>query len=179
MRISRIILVAISSLIVLQGIGLAEEELFDTKAASAHSEKGISYLKARDYDAAVNELEESLSIAPDAETYYYLGYAYYMKGRSGDSESRKKSIENFDKAYELDPRFTPNKYKPADGLAATEPGTAAPSKPAAEEQPSAASETAASSQQPAPAQAEEHQKSPAPPASEKVKNVSNVPAVPN
>lgn len=90
----------------------AEEELFDTKTAGAHLEKGIAQIRAKNYTAAVNELEESVSIYPDAESFYYLGYAYYMKGRAGDSESRKSSIENFDKAYELDPNFTPNKYKP-------------------------------------------------------------------
>jgi tetratricopeptide (TPR) repeat protein len=93
----------------------AAEELFDTKAAADLLEKGISHLKTRNIDAAVNALEESVSIAPEAEAYYYLGYAYYMKGRTtGDNESRKKSIESFEKAYELDPDFTPSRYKPSD-----------------------------------------------------------------
>lgn len=95
----------------------AEEDLFDTKAAAEHLEKGIAHLKAKNYGAAVTELEESVSIAPDAEAYYYLGYTYYMKGRSGDSESRKKSIESFDKAYELTPGFAPNRYRPAETVA--------------------------------------------------------------
>jgi tetratricopeptide (TPR) repeat protein len=98
-------------------IAATEEELFDTKAAAASLEKGISYLKAKNLDAAVDALEESVSIAPEAEAYYYLGYAYYMKGRKGDNESRKKSIESFEKAYELDPTFTPSRYKPADNPA--------------------------------------------------------------
>jgi tetratricopeptide (TPR) repeat protein len=93
---------------------VAEEDLFDTKAASAYLEKGIGHLRSQKYDAAINELEESVAIAPEAEAYYYLGYAYYMKGRSGDSDSRKKSIENFDKAYELNPNFSPNRFKPSE-----------------------------------------------------------------
>lgn len=178
MKKIRIILFAIMSLIVLQGTGFAEEDLFDTKAASVHSEKGISSLKTRDYDAAVNELEEALSIAPDAETYYYLGYAYYMKGKSGDVESRKKSIENFDKAYELDPRFTPNKYKPEENAATNEPATSAPAKPASEAQPVMAPE-ASSPQQAAPSESEQTQTSPTKKATDRIKNVSSIPAVPN
>ncbi len=93
-------------------IGHAEEELFDTKAAAEHIEKGIAQLKAKNFDAAIAEFEESASISPEAEAYYYLGYAYYLKGRSGDGESRKLSRENFEKAYEIDPSFSPTRYKP-------------------------------------------------------------------
>lgn len=90
---------------------LAEEEMFDTATAAVHLEKGIVYLKTKSFDAAVAELEEAVSIYPNAENYYYLGYAYYMKGKSGDSESRRSSIESFERAYELDPQFTPNRLK--------------------------------------------------------------------
>ncbi len=93
-------------------IGYGEEELFDTKAAAEHIEKGISQLKAKNLDAAIAEFEESASISPEAEAYYYLGYAYYLKGRNGDGESRKLSYENFEKAYEIDPSFSPTRYKP-------------------------------------------------------------------
>jgi tetratricopeptide (TPR) repeat protein len=89
------------------------EELFDTKAAMQHTEKGIAHLKAKNYDAAIKEFEESSAVSPDAEAFYYLGYAYYMKGKiSNDSGSRKKAVENFDKAYELNPNFTPTRFKP-------------------------------------------------------------------
>jgi tetratricopeptide (TPR) repeat protein len=89
----------------------AEEDLFDSKTAKEHLEKGLSYLKARNYRSAVTALEESIANSPDADAYYYLGYAYYLIGRSGDAESRKKSIECFDKAYELNPAFTPAREK--------------------------------------------------------------------
>ncbi len=92
----------------------AADGLFDTKAASEHIDKGISYLKQNNFDAAVKEFDESASISPEAEPYYYLGYTYYLKGRKGDLESRKLSRENFDKAYEIDPNFTPMRYKPAE-----------------------------------------------------------------
>jgi Tfp pilus assembly protein PilF len=97
----------------------AEEELFDTKAAESYLEKGISHLRTKNVDAAVDALEESVSIAPEAEAYYYLGYAYYLKGRGGDGESRKRSIESFEKAYELNPQFSPSRFKPAENA---EPG---------------------------------------------------------
>ncbi len=112
----RIMVILMVSAVVLAAFHLAgaEEELFDTKAAAAHIEKGITHLKNKNYDAAINELEEAADINPDAEAYYYLGYAYYMKGKKGDAESRKKSIEAFDKAYELNPGFTPSRFKPAE-----------------------------------------------------------------
>jgi tetratricopeptide (TPR) repeat protein len=104
------------SAVVLAGVQLAyaEEELFDTKAAAAHVEEGIAHLKETEYDLAIKELEEAVTINPDAEAYYYLGYAYYEKGRKGDAESRRKSVESFDKAYELNPSFTPSRFKPAE-----------------------------------------------------------------
>jgi tetratricopeptide (TPR) repeat protein len=86
----------------------AEEDLFDTAAAAAHIEKGIAALKNKDYDSAIIELEAAVSIDPEAESYYYLGYAYYMKGRTKDGDSRKKSLEAFERVYELDPGFTPS-----------------------------------------------------------------------
>ncbi len=120
----RTIVILLVSAVVLAGIqfAYAEEELFDTKAAAAHVEKGITHLKEKTYDAAIKELEEAVTINPDAEAYYYLGYAYYEKGRKGDAESRKKLVECFDKAYELDPGFTPSRFKPAEaGEAKQEP----------------------------------------------------------
>jgi tetratricopeptide (TPR) repeat protein len=103
----------------------AMEELFDTATASKHMEQGVSHLKAKDYDAAINAFDESAEVAPEAEAFYYLGYAYYMKGRKAGGESRKLSLENFEKAYEIDPHFSPTRYRipePTPELA-TEPST--------------------------------------------------------
>lgn len=140
------------------------DELFDTKAAAKHTEKGIEYLKAKKYDAAIKEFEESVAIAPDAEAYYYLGYGYYMKGKTADGESRKRSKENFDKAYELDPNFTPSKLKLAEP-AKREPKAQKPEAPAAP-QPKAEAEEPASKvfQGTAPEQQREQPTPPAPPA---------------
>jgi len=114
MRKTLVLVVICLLLSAITAVASAEEELFDTKAAAVHLEKGLAQLRAKNLDAAIEELEESVSIDPDAEAYYYLGYAYYLKGRSGDAASRKKSIDNFDKAYELDPNFSPNRHKPAE-----------------------------------------------------------------
>jgi Tfp pilus assembly protein PilF len=105
--------------------GYGEEGLFDTQAANAHLEKGLAQIRAKNYTAAVRELEEAAEIAPEAETFYYLGYAYYLKGRSGDEESRALARENFEKAYEIDPNFSPLRYKAADMPAAKQPAPAA------------------------------------------------------
>ncbi len=88
------------------------DELFDTATASKHIERGISFLKAKDFDAAIKEFDESATIAPEAEAYYYLGYAYYMKSRKMGGESRRMSRDSFEKAYEIDPNFTPARYQP-------------------------------------------------------------------
>ena len=100
-----------------------EEPLFDTKAATAGLEKGHALVKAKKYDEAVQVFEEAAATNPDveAEAYYYAGYAYYLKSRSGDEDSRQKSVEYFDRAYEINPNFSPNKFKPAEPM----PGAAA------------------------------------------------------
>jgi tetratricopeptide (TPR) repeat protein len=160
----RAMVIMMVSAVVFAGLQLAnaEEELFDTKAAVIHIEKGITHLKEKKYDDAVEELEEAVTINPDAEAYYYLGYAYYMKGREGnDAESRKKSIESFDKAYELDPGFTPSRFKPADA------GEAIPEPKASETKPSSAppvqSEPTVTSPEPQPDQQTSGADSPAQP----------------
>ncbi len=94
----------------------AADELFDTAASSKHLEQGISFLKVKNFDAAIHEFDKSAVIAPEAEAFYYLGYAHYMKGKNGDSDSRKKSLENFEKAYEIDPNFSPTRYKPSEPM---------------------------------------------------------------
>jgi len=90
------------------------EEVFDTATASRHLEQGISHLKAKDFDAAITEFDESASISPEAEAYYYLGYAYYMKSKKSDGENRQRALENFDRAYEIDPNFSPTRFKPSE-----------------------------------------------------------------
>jgi len=134
----------------------AAEELFDTKTAEKHIEQGIAFLKAKNFDAAIKEFDEASVILPDAESYYYLGYSYYLKGRSGDADSRKKSLEYFDKVYEIDPNYSPTRYKPGEAEvietkkppkqeAATAPAPAQPSQP---EQPPQPAQPASPAEQP-------------------------------
>jgi tetratricopeptide (TPR) repeat protein len=119
MKIKPILVVSVLMLFVMVPLlGQAEEELFDTKAATQHLDQGITYLKAKKFDAAISEFETAADINPDAEAYYYLGYAYYLKGRTGDEESRNKSRENFERAYEIDPNFSPARFKPTEEVPA-------------------------------------------------------------
>jgi len=113
-----IIFVAIMMLCILPGSGHAEDELFDTAGAAELTNKGVNDLMLGHYDAAIEALEESVGIDPQAPAFYYLGYAYYMKGKKTDGENRTKAMENFDKAYALDPSFTPIKIKPSEPAAA-------------------------------------------------------------
>jgi len=117
MRKSLIMMLLVTAIITeMQIVSYAADELFDAKTAAEHMAKGIAHLKAKQYDAAIDELSESASVYPEAEAFYYLGYAYYMKGRKGNGESRQNAMENFEQAYELDPNFTPTRYMPAEPL---------------------------------------------------------------
>ena len=121
MRKNSLLTLVITALVIMVAApAFPAEELFDTATATKHTEQGITFLKAKKYDAAIKEFEESAAVNPDAEAYYYLGYAYYLKGRKGDGENREKSRENFDKAYEIDPNFSPTRYKPAEPVPARE-----------------------------------------------------------
>lgn len=102
----------------------AEEELFDTKGAAAALEKGLKLIRQKNYDAAVEALEDAAATSPEieAEALYYAGYACYLKGRAGDEDARQRSVEFFDRAYEINPNFSPNKVRPADIIAG--PGAA-------------------------------------------------------
>ncbi len=112
MKTHAVIIIAILVSIIGSGLSYGSEEAFDTKTAAAHIEKGLSYLKAKNYDDAIAEFDKAASILPEAEPFYLLGYAYYLKGKRGDEESRKKALENFEKAYELNPNYTPAKIMP-------------------------------------------------------------------
>lgn len=172
----RIMVILLVSAVVLTGVGLAYagEELFDTKAAAVHVEKGIAHLKEKKYDDAVKELEEAVTINPDAEAYYYLGYAYYMKGKKGDAESRKKSVESFEKAYELNPSFTPNRFKPTEaGEAKQEPRSTETKQAPAPAAPAQPAEPATEQQPDQQTSGKDNPSQPAPPlkATDKVKNL--------
>ena len=102
------------------------DEVFDSSAAAKHLEQGFSLLKSRNYDAAIRQFEEAAEISPEAEAFYYLGYAYYLQGRAGNGESRKLALENFEKAYEIDPNFTPTRLPAAEPAAPRSEQTSTP-----------------------------------------------------
>ena len=123
------------------------DELFDNATASKLMEQGISFLKANNFDAAIQEFDELTSVAPEAEAYYYLGYAYYMKSRKGDGENRQKAFENFDRAYEIDPNFSPTRFKPSEPVPQR---TAAPARAMEPVSPQPAAPQAPTPEQPKP-----------------------------
>ncbi len=104
-------------------VNAAEEELFDAKGAAASIEKGLALVRQKNYDAAVEMFEEAAAMSPEieAEALYYAGYASYLKGRAGDEDARQRSVEFFDRVYEINPNFSPNKFKPTEPM----PGAAA------------------------------------------------------
>ena len=121
------LIMAVAVIIFQNGLSAAaQEDLFDTKAAGALYEQGMNNLRGSKLEEAIAAFEESLSIAPDARTYYFLGYAYYLKGKTGDIDSRKKSLESFEQAYELDPNFTPAKYEHTENMDPIKPEQQSP-----------------------------------------------------
>ena len=137
----------------------AEEDLFDTEAAATYREQGLAALRHKNFDAAIDAFEEAIAASPDADSYYLLGYAYYLKGKkTGDEESRMKASENFSQAYQINPNFTPSKFKPeelvappagqAEGLGAAAPASKRETPPAAQPK-SAPTGTPAAAPQPA------------------------------
>jgi tetratricopeptide (TPR) repeat protein len=59
---------------------------------------GNVYVQQRDFEAAIEALEEAIELAPDSpEAYYALGGAY---AQSGDTES---ACETYSRFLELDP----------------------------------------------------------------------------
>ena len=111
-RIAMLLILAL--VLVPLATAFAEEDLFDTAGAAPHVKQGIAHLKAKKISAAIAEFEKAAAIAPEAETYYYLGYAYYLQGKQKDGASRKKSREYFEKAYDLDPNFSPSRMTAAE-----------------------------------------------------------------
>ena len=123
------------------------DNLFDTKQATQHIEQGIAYLKANKIDSAIYEFDDAAAINPDAEAYYYLGYAYYIKSKKTDGDSRKKSLEYFEQAYEINPNFSPTRFKPAEQ--ASQPSTT-PSQAIEPTSPQAAAQSSPAPDQPKP-----------------------------
>ncbi|HUI68492.1 MAG TPA: hypothetical protein VL087_09860 [Nitrospirota bacterium] len=188
MRKSLIMALLITAIIMgTQIVSYAADELFDAKTAAEHMAKGIAHLKAKQYDAAIDELEKSASTYPEAEAFYYLGYAYYMKGRKGDGESRKKAMENFEQAYELDPNFTPTRLWPAKPLPQKpeQKNTENPQVPAPEASPQQTPNELQPTQPAAPTPQQQSEvgapSQPAPPfkATDKVRNIGNIPVTAN
>lgn len=103
----------ISALILITATAYAESEsAFHSQEFKQHLTKGMALLQTHKVNAAIKEFEQAVEIAPEAEAYYWLGYAYYLKSKSGDAESRALSRENFDRAYEIDPAFSPTPVQP-------------------------------------------------------------------
>lgn len=65
--------------------------------AQQYLNAGIKYLKAKDYDKALQYLNYSVKLEKSSNAYYYRGYAYYLKG------DLKNAFSNFQMALKLNP----------------------------------------------------------------------------
>ena len=68
--------------------------------AQQYLNSGINYVKAKDYDKAIQYLSYSVKLEPSSNAYYYLGYAYYAKG------DKNNALSNFQQALKLNPSNT-------------------------------------------------------------------------
>jgi len=80
------------AILLLSSFVLAQDDSF---------QKGLSAYMKGDYSSAVTYFKEHVARVPDAEAYYFLGYASYELGLTKDAE------DYFREAYLIDPNFTP------------------------------------------------------------------------
>ena len=81
--------------------------LQDRKSASGYFEEGVSLVQKGKYDEAIKKYKKGLRREPrSAVGYNYLGMAYgYKYEQLRSLDWKKKEIESFKKAIELDPNF--------------------------------------------------------------------------
>ncbi|MCX8094072.1 MAG: tetratricopeptide repeat protein, partial [Candidatus Goldbacteria bacterium] len=72
----------------------------DAQKAKQYLDAGVKYVKAKDYDKAIQYLNYSIKMQPTSNAYYYLGYAYYAKG------DKNNALSNFQMALKLNPSNT-------------------------------------------------------------------------
>lgn len=79
------------------------EELFDTKSADDHFNKGLKLYFQKDYIAAIQQLTRAIYINPqNPKAHYFIGYAYYEQGNTA------KANRAFKKAYDLEIDYSPS-----------------------------------------------------------------------
>jgi len=75
--------------------------IVNAETAEEWNEKGVSFVKAGEYEKATECFDKAIELDPmDAEAYHNRGLAYYALAQYG------RAIEDFDKAVELDPNCT-------------------------------------------------------------------------
>ena len=83
----------------------------DAKPASAPTiDAGLAAFKKRHFAKAEAEFKKAVEADPSsAAANFYLGYTYYKiaEPHKRNSAGKQKALEYFDKAYQLDPSFTP------------------------------------------------------------------------
>jgi tetratricopeptide (TPR) repeat protein len=81
-----------------------------TGGGQASLDAGLAAFKKRRFSKAEIEFRKALEADPQsAAANYYLGYTYYKIAEPTRrlTPNKQKALELFDKAFELDPTFTP------------------------------------------------------------------------
>src|SRR5215216_5249488 len=77
----------------------ARARVHDPRTASAYLNRGVARLAKDDYDVALQDFDQALSISPGMVwAYYDRGTAWLLKGEVG------RALEDYDRTVRLDPR---------------------------------------------------------------------------
>ena len=86
--------------IVLIFIGVLVILFYPLISAREHNEKGRSYLNEQQYDKALEEFNQAISLYPSSSSMYFNRGATYLEKKNYD-----QAIADFDKAIELSPNY--------------------------------------------------------------------------
>jgi tetratricopeptide (TPR) repeat protein len=86
------------------------QEPVATGAGQSSIDAGLAAFKKRRFSRAEAEFQKAVDADPSsAAANFYLGYTYYKiaEPHRRNSPGKQKALEYFDKAFQLDPSFTP------------------------------------------------------------------------
>lgn len=115
LNVLKITVLALVSFFAFYGIAAA-----NPAQAQQYMAQGVKLIKAKQYDKAIQYLNQSIKLRPTANAYAYLGFAYNAKG------DKANAVRNAQQALKMDPnnQIAKKLSASAGGAAAARPGAA-------------------------------------------------------